>query len=193
MVGADRGGYHALATTSGCGGAPNGVWAIDLDSEAKPVVSWKTNGGGVVGAIAFTADGTLLAAIGPGQASGDGKANALVALDPKTLQVKDWYASVREFVTGPTVIRQNDKDFVAAATKDGRVLLLDAASLGGANHATPLSASRPILGAGAAIGADALAAWQQSAGRGSSFRLRAAVDRWRRRERCGVLRRGGRH
>ena len=56
--------------------------------------SWKTNGGGIVGAIAFTADGTLLAAIGPGQASGDGKANAIVALDP-TLQVKDWYRSVR--------------------------------------------------------------------------------------------------
>ena len=33
------------ATSGNCGGAPNGVWAIDLDSEAKPVVSWKTNGG----------------------------------------------------------------------------------------------------------------------------------------------------
>ena len=30
------------ATSGGCGGAPHGVWAIDLDSEAKPVVSWKT-------------------------------------------------------------------------------------------------------------------------------------------------------
>ena len=38
------------ATSGNCGGAPDGVWAIDLDSEAKPVVSWKTNGGGVVGA-----------------------------------------------------------------------------------------------------------------------------------------------
>jgi len=153
------------ATTGNCGGAPNGVWAIDLDSEAKPVVSWKTNGGGVVGAIAFTADGTLLAAVGPGQTTGDGQANAIVALDAKTLQVKDWYTDPSaEFVTGPTVIRQNTKDVVAAATKDGRVLLLDAASLGGPNHATPLSASKPILGAGATIGADALAAWQQSGG-----------------------------
>ena len=32
------------ATTGSCGGAPGGVWAIDLDSDAKPVVSWKTNG-----------------------------------------------------------------------------------------------------------------------------------------------------
>ena len=30
------------ATTENCGGAPNGVWAIDLANEAKPVVSWKT-------------------------------------------------------------------------------------------------------------------------------------------------------
>ena len=35
------------------GGAPSAVWAIDLDSEAKPVVSWKTNGGDVIGEVAF--------------------------------------------------------------------------------------------------------------------------------------------
>ena len=39
-------GTTMYASTFGkCGGAPSGVWAIDLDSEAKPVVSWKTNGG----------------------------------------------------------------------------------------------------------------------------------------------------
>ena len=65
-------GTTLYAATSGkCGGAPDGVWAIDLDSDAKPVVSWKTNGGGVVGAVAFTSDGTLIAAIGPGQTTGE--------------------------------------------------------------------------------------------------------------------------
>ncbi len=153
------------ATSGNCGGAPDGVWAIDLDSDAKPVVSWKTNGGGVVGAVAFTEDGTLIAAIGPGQATGDGKANAIVALDPKTLQLKDWFSQpTAEFVTGPTILRHNNRNIVAAATKDGRVLLLDAASLGGADHATPLAASKPFLGAGAAVGADALAAWQEPTG-----------------------------
>jgi hypothetical protein len=151
------------ATSGKCGGAPDGVWAIDLDSEAKPVVSWKTNGGGVVGAIAFTTDGTLIAAIGPGQTTGDGKANAIVALDAKTLQMKDWFSDpTAEFVTGPTILRHNNKDVVAAATKDGRVLLLDATSLGGSNHATPLHASKRLLGAGAIVSSDALAAWQQS-------------------------------
>jgi hypothetical protein len=151
------------ATSGGCGGAPNGIWAIDLDSEAKPVVSWKTGGGGVVGAVAFASDGTLIAAIGPGQATGDGKANAIVALDPKTLQLKDWFTQpVAEFVTGPTIIRHNERDIVAAATKDGRIHLLDAKSLGGTDHATPLHSTKPLLAAGGSVSADALAAWQQS-------------------------------
>jgi hypothetical protein len=152
------------ATFAGCGGAPHAIWAIDLDSEAKPVVSWKTNGGPVVGAVAFTSDGTLIAAIGSGQVTGDGKANAIVALDPKTLQVKDWFTQPSAaFVTGPTILRHNDREIVAAATKDGRVLLLDARSLGGANHASPLHASSVLLGSGASIGADALASWRDVA------------------------------
>jgi hypothetical protein len=157
------------ATSGNCGGAPNGVWAIDLDSDPKPVVSWKTNGGGVVGAIAVTSDGTLIAAVGPGKTTGDGKANAVVALDPKTLQLKDWFTQpTAEFVTGPTILRHNGKEVVAAATRDGRILLLDAASLGGADHSTPLHASKPFHAAGGTVSGDALAAWQQSAAPGGT-------------------------
>ena len=164
------------ATSGKCGGAPDGVWAIDLDSDAKPVVSWKTNGGGVVGAVAFTSDGTLIAAIGAGQTTGDGKANAIVALDPKTLQLKDWFSQpTAEFVTGPTILRHNNKNIVAAATKDGRILLLDAASLGGSDHATPLLASKPFLGAGASVSGEALATWQESSAGTSWILLPAAV------------------
>jgi outer membrane protein assembly factor BamB len=150
------------ATSAGCGGAPNGIFAIDLDSETKPVVSWKTNGGPVVGAVAFAPDGTLFAAVGAGQTRGDGKANAIVALDPKTLRLKDWFTQpAAEFVTGPTILRHGEKDVLAAATKDGRILLLDAKSLGGADHATPLYASKTWLGPGATVSADALATWRQ--------------------------------
>jgi hypothetical protein len=160
------------ATSGDCGGAANAVWAIDLDSEAKPVVSWKTNGGSIAGAIAFTSDGTLIAAIGAGQATGDGKANAIVALDAKTLQLKDWFTAPNaDFVTGPTILRHDNKDVVVAATKDGRVLVLDAGSLGGSNHTTPLVASKPLLGAGASIGASALAAWQSTAGASATWIL----------------------
>ena len=151
------------STSAGCGTAPNGVWAIDLESEAKPVVSWKNDGGGIVGRVAFTQDGTLIAAIGPGKATGDGKTNAIVALDPKTLQIKDWFTDpATEFVTGPTILRHGGRDLVAAATKDGRVVLLDASSLGGASHATALAKSEPLVAAGGAIAADAIAAWHES-------------------------------
>ena len=152
------------ATLGECGGAPSGVWAIDLDSDAKHVVSWKTNGGPVVGAVAFTSDNTLIASIGAGRTSGEGKANAIVALDPKTLTVKDWFTQPgTEFVTGPTIISHNGKQIVAAATKDGTVVLLDVTSLGGQNHSTPLFVSKPLVARGGSVSADALAAWQQSA------------------------------
>jgi outer membrane protein assembly factor BamB len=155
-------------TTGNCGGAPNAVWAIDLASEGKPVVSWKSNGGPIVGRLSFATDGTIFAAIGPGTSAsasatagqgGDSKVNAIVSLDPKTLQLKDWFTQPGvEFVTGPTVFKHNDREIVAAATKDGRVLLLNAASLGGATHSTPLVASAPAL---AAVAGNALATWQE--------------------------------
>ena len=153
------------ATSGNCAGAPNGVYAIDLDAADKPVVSYRTNGGSVVGAVAFSSDGnTLLAAIGPGRVTGDGKANAIVALDPRTLQLKDWFTQpTAEFVTGPTVFRHGTKDLVTAATKDGRVILLDSASLGGANHATPLLVSRPFFASGGSISAEALSTWARAA------------------------------
>jgi hypothetical protein len=160
------------ATSAKCGGAPSAVWAIDLDSDAKPVVSWKTTGGDVVGAVAFTSEGTLIAAIGPGQATGEGKANAILALDPKTLQLKDWFTAPNaEFVTGPTLVQHDAKELVVAATKDGRVLVLDSASLGGSNHATPLYASKPLSGAGANVSGGALAAWQSTAGGNTTWIL----------------------
>jgi hypothetical protein len=155
------------ATSGGCGGAPSAVWAIDLDSDAKPVVSWKTNGGDVVGAVAFAFDGTLIAAIGPSRTPGAGTSNAgvsnaIVALDPKTLQLKDWFSDGQtQFATGPSIVRHNGRDVVAVATKDGRVLLLDAASLGGPTHRAPLFASKALIAAGGSVSADALAVWQQ--------------------------------
>jgi outer membrane protein assembly factor BamB len=166
------------ATSGNCAGAPNGVYAIDLDApENKPVVSYRTNGGSVVGAVAFSSDGnTLLAAIGPGSVTGNGKANAIVALDPKTLQLKDWFTQpTAEFVTGPTVFRHGTKDLVAAATKDGRVILLDSASLGGANHTTPLVASSPLFASGGAISAEALSTWARA---GATTAPSESAARW---------------
>jgi outer membrane protein assembly factor BamB len=133
-------------TTSGkCANAPNGVWGIDLESDAKPVVSWKSNDD-LVGPLAFATDGTAIAV----------QTNGVVALDPRTLQEKGSFTDPSiTFVTGATVFKHNDKDIVAAGTKDGRIVLLDAASL-----SKPLYSSKPIVTTGS-ITADGLATWQE--------------------------------
>ena len=148
-------------TSNRCGDAANAIWAIDLAAENKPVSSWKTNGGGIVGSVAVGIDGSLIAAIGPGPISAGGYANAIVSVDPATMQVKDWFTDPgTEFVSTPTIFNHGDKAVIAAATKDGRILLLDASSLGGANHSTPLYASASLAGAGT-FAPGALATWQE--------------------------------
>jgi outer membrane protein assembly factor BamB len=147
------------STSQGCGGAANGVWGISIAANSpRTVMSWKTNGGNPVGDIAFTTDGKLLVAVGAGQAQAGGYANAIIALDPKTLQATDWFTAPNaDFVTTPVVLTAGTRQLVAAATRDGRVLVLDAASLGGADHATPLFASASH---GANFTPDALATWE---------------------------------
>jgi outer membrane protein assembly factor BamB len=147
------------STSRECGGVANSVWAITLDPRNKTVTSWKTNGGSPVGNLAFTASGKILVAIGPGKTSAGGYANAIVALDPITLQPIDWFTSPSsEFVTTPVVINHGGREVVAAVTRDS-ILLLDAAALGGANHSTPLFSL-----SGTKFAPDALAAFEQPAG-----------------------------
>ena len=152
------------ATSQGCGGAANGIWAINASSDTKAVVSWKTNGGNPIGSVAFATNGTAIVAIGPGTVTAGGYANAIVALDPKTLALKDWFTQPGvEFVAPPVLFQDGGKDIVAVTTKDGRILLLDAAALGGANHATPLFASASLTGGAAIFAAQSPAMWQERA------------------------------
>ncbi|MDE3196003.1 MAG: PQQ-binding-like beta-propeller repeat protein [Acidobacteriota bacterium] len=112
-------------TTGNCGGAPNGVWA--LDTESKNVASWKGNAVG----IAFGPDGEVYAATGDGQ---------IVALEAKTLNKKASYSAGQALISAPTVFESNGKIMVAAAAKDGSLHVVDAASMTGssAKSATPV-------------------------------------------------------
>jgi outer membrane protein assembly factor BamB len=47
------------------------------------------------------------------------------------------------------VVRHKDKNLIAATANDGRLYLLDAASLGGSDHKTPLVATAKFTGPGA--------------------------------------------
>ncbi|MGH9755856.1 MAG: hypothetical protein ACREA2_24000 [Blastocatellia bacterium] len=146
-----------VVTEGNCGGAANGVWALDLIS--KQVTAWKANVAGITGA-AFGGDGTLYVTTG----SGGELPNSLVALDPKTLSVKGWYtAGAHEFSSSPVIFEYKGKTLITATTKDGRVHLLDAANLGGANHQTALYTT-PASSKPGATTPGALASWQDRSG-----------------------------
>jgi hypothetical protein len=174
-------GDMAYTSTSGsCGGAPRGIWAINISGDPASVVSWKTNGGDPIGSVAFSTTGTLFAAIGPGrlraegapagQAAQAGYANAIVALDPKTLAIKDWFSQPGvEFISAPVLFEDEGRNIVVVTTRDGSLLLLDAASLGGPNHSTPLVSMRSITDV--ALTAQQPAMWvERAAAEGSGTR-----------------------
>jgi hypothetical protein len=164
------------ATSNGCGAAPNAVWAIDLTAPQKDrkTISWPTGGPSIAGmnGLALGRDGTVYVAVASaplqskrmspatdGQGTEQGYADSVVALDPVTLKPKDWFSAAgADFNASPTVIRHKEKDLVAVTGNDGRLYLLDGASLGGADHKTPLHVSAKYTSSGAGA---ALATWEE--------------------------------
>jgi hypothetical protein len=137
-------------TQQGCGGAANGLWALDLVT--KQVRTWKANVVGSAGA-AFGGDGTIYVTTG----SGGEVPNSVVALDPNTLQVKGAYsAGNQEFSTTPVVFDYKGKTLLAATTRDGRVHLLESTNLGTSQFTSPAVAKDFEPGA--------LASWQEANG-----------------------------
>ncbi len=137
---------EVYAFTSGnCGGVPNAVWGMDMVGDDKGVKSWKTNGGSVTG-TAFATDGTVFATTGDGDSSPTSYSDSVVTLERKTLKLKDSFSPAKSArsTTSPVVFSWNGKYLVAAANKDGRIYLLDSASLGGADHRTPLAVSGAV-------------------------------------------------
>src|SRR4029079_1640716 len=90
-------------------------------------------------------------------------ANAVVAIDAAGLSAKDWFSAATPFVSAPVIFQLGGKDVVAAANRDGRIYLLDATSLGGADHKTPLAKS-PQYAAPGDFAVGALATWQDAGG-----------------------------
>jgi hypothetical protein len=156
-------------TGRGCGGAPNGVWAIDLASPDYSVSHYATHKISPLGLAGPTVgDGVAYVVSGSGASdTATGVyANSITSLDVKDLKVKDWYTPVGEgklqSVT-PVAFTYKDKKVVAAPGKDGSFVLLDNASLGGADHHTPLAETAKISKA-KSDSSDGLASWQDANG-----------------------------
>jgi len=152
-------------TTSGeCGAAPNAVWAMDLTKPAgeRKAQVWKAGRASIAGSsgLSLGTDGTIYVALGT-DGQGAAHADSIVALDRDRLTPKDWFtAPGADFNATPIVLRHG-KDLIAATANDGRLYLLDAASLGGGDHKTPLAATAKYTTAGAGTG---LATFQDDSG-----------------------------
>ena len=148
------------STADNCGGASNGVWSVDLGHPAKTVSTWETKGGRVAGTAGpvFGTDGALYVATADGEYSDSTYSNAVVALDPKTLAVKNWFTPGRTpFTTSPIAFEHGGKHLIAAGNRDGRLYLLDSASFGGSDHKTPLDKPAPYASVLGDFNAGALA------------------------------------
>jgi outer membrane protein assembly factor BamB len=150
------------ATTGSCPGVANGVWAVDLASDAKTVTSYDAKGAAVVGSAAptFGTDGTIYIATGAGNSP---VANSIVSLQSPALTQKDVFTvDGSPFISNPIAFQHQGKDLIVAVNKDGRLYVLDSASLGGADHKTPLHKSSPVSTAAQATAG--LASWLDGAG-----------------------------
>jgi outer membrane protein assembly factor BamB len=138
-------------TGQGCGGNPNSVYALDLGQPEKTVRYWRSGSGGLWGTAgpAIGSDGTVYAETGDGvyDPATNRYANSIVALTPKELTLKDWYTpSNAEWLlkrdldmnVTPVVFPYKGRDLLVGSGKEGRFFMLDSASLGGADHRTPL-------------------------------------------------------
>ena len=155
------------ATADNCGNAPNGVWSIDLSSAAKTVSRWETKGGSIAGSAGPTlgTDGRLYVATGDGEYSDASSSDAVVALDAKTLERRDWFTPGKSpFTSSPVAFEHRGRHLLVAANADGRLYLLDAASLGGADHRTPLARTTPYASATPDFTAGALATFTDAGG-----------------------------
>ena len=135
-------GFVYAATSNTCGGAPTAVYAMDFMAETKPVTTWQSEGAPIVG-FSLGADGTVYASTGGGSSE---YSNSVVALDGATLKVKDWLRHDSAFNSTPVVFDEGDRTYVAV-TSGSRLYVLDAASLGGADHKTPLVVTQDASGA----------------------------------------------
>ncbi len=146
------------ATSQGCGGAKSGVWAMDLQDPKHPVTMFPSKNGGLWGraGVAIDASGNVFAESGDGDydpAKGE-YSDTVLEVAPRDLKLVDHYTPANfAWITkkdldmgnmSPVVFPFKQWELVAAAGKEGVIYLMDAKSMGGPDHHTPLYRS-PLL------------------------------------------------
>ena len=144
----DSEGIIYTTTSFGCGGAPNGVWAIDLNGDEPKVSKFLTNSGAVpgLGGVAFGADGTVYAQTSDGalDASAGKWANSVIALTPKDLTPAQYFTAPAGLAnTTPVLFTFQERELMVAAGRNGQLYVLDPKALGRPDHKTALSETAP--------------------------------------------------
>jgi outer membrane protein assembly factor BamB len=162
-----------------CNGVPSAVYSIDLNNPDHLIRSFQAGpaGAGIWGraGVAISAGGTVFGETGDGPFNPEvGQfSDTILALSPD-LKLADYYTpSNREWLTrkdldmgnmSPVVFSIGGKEYLAGAGKEGRIYLLDTASLGGDDHRTPYLRSELIANEDVAYAAHgfwgAFATWQ---------------------------------
>jgi hypothetical protein len=159
------------ATAHGCGEVPNGLWAIDLASPTYQVTSYNTQKVGLLGLAGpvLTPDGASIIVTGPGLSDSNAEIPAAsVVLVAKNMKVEDWFTPEGGMATyesvSPVTFTLKDRQLVVAPGKNGAIALLDATSIGGTNHHTPLAETASLTRPGEKHGWDGFASWQDKDG-----------------------------
>ena len=159
------------ATGHDCGSVANGLWSIDLSDGNYTVANYST---GKLHPIALsgpviTPESTsiIVTEAGTSDSSAGVYAGSVVAIG-KDMKVEDWYTPEGRLGSyesvSPATFTYKGKQLVVAPGKDGSIALLDAASLGGSDHHTPLFETAPLSKAGEKHGWDGFATWQDKDG-----------------------------
>lgn len=172
------------ATSQGCNGVKSAVYAMDLNKPDRPVTSFQasTAGAGIWGraGVAAGLDGTIYVETGDGPVDvAAGKySDAFLSLSGKDLKLNDYYLAPnwnwlnrKDLDMGclsPAFFHFKQWDLLAGGGKEGRLVLLDAKSLGGANHEAalfqgPLLSNEDLYSAGRGLWG-ALATWEDAKG-----------------------------
>jgi outer membrane protein assembly factor BamB len=158
-------------TAAACGGNANGMYSIDLKSAEYPVANLSTDQVHPVNISGPVMTGEGVSVMITGKDTGDAKPEdhaGSVVVVTKDLKVKDWFTPNGGMATlagaSPILVEHKDKVLVAAPGKDGTIVLLDLASLGGSDHQTPLFETPSLTTAGAKHSWDGFATWTDTAG-----------------------------
>jgi outer membrane protein assembly factor BamB len=161
------------AAGPGCKNVADAIWSIDLNTTDYAVSSYKVPKLSLAGLTgpAVGRDGTAYVMTGSGvdDPAAGLHANSVVALNQKDLKVKDWYtaadaAKSRTLSATPVVLTLKDKELIVAPGKDGTLVLLDSASLGGSDHHTALAQTDAVAKPAKRAVWESLATWQDKAG-----------------------------